>query len=86
MFIAFQLHGIEGIELDDGEDLLIRDDAQSFADACLELLKDTARCQRLGPKAYAKVTHRYNRAAIIKSIQQYTISVDRHPELSIQCN
>ena len=40
--------GAEGLGLVDGEHALLRDDAGSFAAACVELFNDAARCHRLG--------------------------------------
>jgi len=63
--------GAEGLELRDGHELLLRDDPESFANACLELLEDSSLCARLGLRARAKVEELYNRADIVRLIQGY---------------
>lgn len=47
--------GAEGLPLDDGEHILIRDDPASFAEAVIGLLKDETTAKRIGESAAAKV-------------------------------
>lgn len=61
--------GAEGLDLRDGEEILLRDDPQSFAAACVELLKDTASAERLGTAARAAMARRYDRAATVRRIR-----------------
>lgn len=63
--------GSEGIEMYDGRELLLRDDPELFAEACLELLKNSALCKQLGSAARAVVIQYYDRAKILQLIQQY---------------
>jgi glycosyltransferase involved in cell wall biosynthesis len=63
--------GAEGLHMQDGRELLIRDNPDSFARACIDLLKDAALCERLGTTAYQTAISRYNRAAIVQLIQNY---------------
>lgn len=63
--------GAEGIEFRDGTEILLRDDAQSFADACVALLRDELQCHRLGNAARAAVTERYQRARIVESLRAH---------------
>ncbi len=61
--------GAEGIELRDGEAIFLRDEATSFAAACLQVLGDMSLGERLGSAARAMVQQRYERAAIIEHVR-----------------
>lgn len=63
--------GAEGLEMRDGRELLLRDDPASFAEACLELLKDSSLCERLGRAAHETASRHYDRANIIRLIQKH---------------
>lgn len=63
--------GSEGIEMHDGQELLLRDDPKLFAQACLELLKNSTLCEQLGCAARAVVVQKYDRDRILQLIQQY---------------
>jgi glycosyltransferase involved in cell wall biosynthesis len=63
--------GAEGLQMRDGVELLVRDDAPSFAEACLQLLNDSALYERLASAAYASAVQRYERTNVIRSIQSY---------------
>ena len=63
--------GAEGLDLVDGEAIFLRDHAQTFADACIELLQNHQLCQQLGNNAYAVASKRYNRAQILQQIQHH---------------
>jgi len=63
--------GAAGVAMRDGHELLVRNDPKSFAEACLQLLKDTSRCRELGSAARAKAMQLYNRTNIIRTIQRY---------------
>ena len=63
--------GANGVEMRHGKELLVCDDPNSFAGACLQLLNDPARCQELGSAARARAIEFYNRANIISMIQKY---------------
>jgi glycosyltransferase involved in cell wall biosynthesis len=63
----------EGLDMRDGVELLLRDDAQSFAEACLRLLDDSALCERLACVIYATAVQRYERAKTIRLIQSYLV-------------
>ncbi len=62
--------GAEGLEMVDGQEFLKRDRPRDFADACIELLKNDAECDRLGSAARATALRHYDRAHIVKQIQQ----------------
>jgi glycosyltransferase involved in cell wall biosynthesis len=63
--------GSEGIEMNDGQEILLRDEAKLFAQACLDLLKNSALCEQLGLAAREVVIHKYNRDRTLQLIQQY---------------
>ena len=61
--------GAEGLDFEDGQEILVRDRPQAFADACVELLRNDALCARLGQAAREKTEARYDRRAVIELIQ-----------------
>ena len=63
--------GVEGLSLQDGEDVLIRKSADKIAQACLDLLSNDSLCQRLGAAAHRKATQQYDRAHVIQQIQTH---------------
>jgi len=63
--------GAEGLDLVDGDAIFLRDHAQTFADACIELLQNDQLCQRLGNNAYAIASKRYDRTQILQQIQHH---------------
>ena len=69
--IASTRLGAEGLDLRDGHELLLRDDPESFAQACLHLLKDSTLCERLGRTAFEAATRHYDRSNVIRLIQKY---------------
>lgn len=66
--------GLEGIKMSDGKEVLIRDDAESFASACVHLLKDNSLCEQLGRAARKVAESKYNRKKVIRKIQEYIIT------------
>jgi len=58
--------GAEGIQYTDGEDIVIADGADAFADSCHELLVDPARRARLG-RAAARFAAAYDWSAIAQA-------------------
>ncbi len=62
--------GAEGLEFVDGQAVLLRDDLTSFAAACVELLQNDALCERLGAAARMAAIEHYDRANIVKLLQQ----------------
>jgi glycosyltransferase involved in cell wall biosynthesis len=54
------------LEFEDGKDVLLRDDPDSFADACVELLREKPLCVRLGQAARAKAMELYDRQNMIQ--------------------
>ncbi len=57
--------GAEGLDVQDGEHLLIADTPQTFADAVIRLLKDPALRRRLTDNAYQLVREKYDWAVIM---------------------
>jgi len=62
--------GAEGIEIQDGEGILLRDDPKSFAKACIRLLNDDEICEQMGAAARAAVVNKYDRIKIKRIIQE----------------
>lgn len=52
--------GAEGLDVTDGEDILIADDPRAFADATVRLLRDDALHDRIASRARATVAARYD--------------------------
>lgn len=61
--------GVEGLKLEDGRHLLVREDAEGLAAEVLALLDDEARCRRLGLAAHAAVREAYARERVIERIR-----------------
>ena len=59
--------GAEGIEFDDGTEIVLRDDPESFAAACVALLRDPERASRIADAAYRRA-RMYERSAVIAQI------------------
>src|SRR5205814_9793691 len=52
--------GAGGIEVENGRDIVIADDPDSFADAVARLLREPETAARIGAAARAKVAERYD--------------------------
>jgi glycosyltransferase involved in cell wall biosynthesis len=63
--------GAEGLDFRDGYELLLRNDAKSIAEACLQLLRDYSLCETLGTTAREMALKLYDRKNILQLIQQY---------------
>lgn len=66
--------GAEGLDFVNNQDILLRDDATSFAKACVSLLRDQERGRKLGATARMKVIDLYDRNQIIKQISQQLLA------------
>jgi len=66
--------GLEGIKMSDDKEVLIRDDAESFSKACVQLLKDRSLCKQLGKAARKVAEKEYNRNKVIGKVQDYILS------------
>jgi glycosyltransferase involved in cell wall biosynthesis len=62
--------GAEGLEFAPGKEILIRDDPESFAETCIELLADPSLCEKIGTAARAKTAHLYDRKAVVELIRE----------------
>lgn len=60
--------GAEGLDFIDGAEILLRDGAQTFADACVELLDDRDRAAAIGNAAYRKARLRYDLPTIVERV------------------
>jgi glycosyltransferase involved in cell wall biosynthesis len=61
--------GAEGIKLRDSEEILLRDDPGSFAEACIRLLTDPSLAARMGLRARSVIEEKYERQAVVESIK-----------------
>lgn len=61
--------GAEGIALKDGEEILLRDDQKSFAEACIRLLQDRNLAASVGGKARSVVARQYDKQNVINLIK-----------------
>lgn len=61
--------GAEGLDLRNGEHLLLADAPERFAAACVELLADPARCQEMGSAARAFVAEHYDRSKVVGRVR-----------------
>lgn len=62
--------GAEGIELRDGKEIFLRDDAASFAEGCLRILGDVSLGERLGVAARMVIQQRYERDVVIDDVRK----------------
>jgi hypothetical protein len=60
--------GAEGLSFGDGTSIVIREDDQSIANACIQLLGDDSSCGRLGLAAYREARTGYDRDAVTRLI------------------
>ncbi len=63
--------GVEGIEAEDEQHVLIRDTPQRFAEALIELLHDRTRCWELGTAARHRIAERYAWPAIAERFTHF---------------
>lgn len=62
--------GAEGLEYTDGRDIVIADEPQRFADACVGMLEDAARSQQIAASARQLVTERFSWSAVAPEFEQ----------------
>jgi len=63
--------GAEGIEASNGENILIADDADSFARQIKHCLKDAEFCRRVGENSRTFVKRHYDNTAIVSSLLKF---------------
>ncbi len=66
--------GAEGLEFADGEEILIRDSAESLADTCLQLLEDKELCASIGSRSRSKVIELYDRNNVVDLIKRHILN------------
>jgi glycosyltransferase involved in cell wall biosynthesis len=66
--------GAEGLDLRAGEDLLLADEPQEFADAVLALANDRDRARRLAASGRARVLERYDWNSTTKPLLEYYVN------------
>lgn len=71
--------GAEGIEFRDGQEILLRNDAASFATACLQVLADSSLARRLGAAAREVVRERYDRDVVIAAVRKALMAILEAP-------
>jgi glycosyltransferase involved in cell wall biosynthesis len=60
--------GAEGIDLIDGKEILLRDSAEAFADACVELLRNHDFASSVGLAARGAMESKYDRDKIVEKL------------------
>ncbi len=61
--------GAEGLAFERGSEIVIADDAQSFAEACVKLLRDRERAETIGRRARRRVECDYSTAKIAERLR-----------------
>jgi glycosyltransferase involved in cell wall biosynthesis len=67
--------GCEGLEVTDGQHILVRDDPEGFVDAILELLADSDLAGRLRGAGRELVVARYDWAHLLESLEEELLAV-----------
>lgn len=60
--------GAEGLNFTDGEEIILADSDEDIARACVSLLNDAARCEKIGTAIQDKVYRLYNPESITQSV------------------
>ena len=63
--------GCEGIDVQHDKHLLIADDAESFANAVVELMSDAALCHRLGKAGRELAVEQYSWVSIVEQLEKF---------------
>jgi glycosyltransferase involved in cell wall biosynthesis len=66
--------GVEGLNFTDGEDFILRNNPDSFAQACIDLLTDWQQSHELGIAARQSAIREYDREQVVQKIRQLAIS------------
>jgi len=69
--IVSTLIGAEGLEMQDGFGIFLRDTPKTFAEKCIQLLSDHEFCERMGAAARAAIIDKYDQKKIRPMIQEY---------------
>ena len=62
--------GAEGLHLNDGSEILVRDDPGAFAEACVRLLTDRSLAAAIGGKARSAIERQYECGAVVENIRK----------------
>lgn len=62
--------GCEGLDVEDGSQLLIADDPRRFAECCAALLRDDARCRQLSAAGYAYFESQHTQTVVDQRLRQ----------------
>jgi glycosyltransferase involved in cell wall biosynthesis len=65
--------GAEGIDLLEGQEILLRDDPKGFSEACIQLLRNEDFANRIGKAAHSVVARSYNKSVIVRRIREELI-------------
>lgn len=71
--------GAEGLELAPEGEILLRDDDEAFAEACLALIENDARAAALGLAARARVEATYGRDAVVERVKSLILRALARP-------
>jgi glycosyltransferase involved in cell wall biosynthesis len=61
--------GAEGLDFAEGREVVVRDDDEGFAEACVALLRDDAACARLGAAARARALAEYEAGRVVARVR-----------------
>jgi len=61
----------EGLDFEEGSEIIIRDSSSDFATACVALLKDRKLASKIGRQASVRVKQNYNRENIVSSLSLF---------------
>jgi len=75
--------GCEGIDVHNGEHLLIADEPAAFADAVLGLMDDRELAQRLGQAGRALTLERYAWESIVGGLDRFLAQVAGKPAAAV---
>ena len=70
--------GAEGLNMFDGQEFLLRDHPQKFAQACLDLIRDHKFCEQIGSQARQAAIQYYDQNKIIELIQKNIQQIGKH--------
>lgn len=63
--------GAEGIDVTDGQNILLRDSYNSFAEAIVELISNSQLQKRIGKNGRVLVENRYNWSSLVEKLEQH---------------
>lgn len=62
--------GAEGLELKDGQDIVLHDDPEFFAASCIELLENSELSRKIGSAGRSTVIQKYDKRVVINQIRK----------------